>query len=83
LKRKDGKFEANFTADVFSKLSTLNISFQGNIILGIMKIILPKCFKNMKHRGKIDRSIVNIIKSITKTLESWKGLSDRQHSHGT
>jgi hypothetical protein len=76
-KRKDSKYEANFTSDIFSKLNNMNINVQGNIIMKIMEIILPKCFREMKHKGAIGREMVSIIKTITKTLVSWKGLQDK------
>jgi hypothetical protein len=69
-KKKDGKYEANFTADVFSKLNNLGIDIQGEIALDIIKMVLPRCFKNMHHKGRIPKKVISIIKSIAQSFEA-------------
>jgi hypothetical protein len=76
-KRKDGKFEASFTSDIYSKLLNMNFEPDGNKVLDMVKLCLPKCYLNMRHKGALPRELVGIIKKIVKSFESWKLLTKK------
>jgi hypothetical protein len=69
-KRKDNKYEANFTADIYSKLINLGHEPDGQILLELVKLCIPRCYLNMRHKGVIPREMVGIIKRIVKSFES-------------
>jgi hypothetical protein len=75
--KEDGKFEANFTSDIYSKLLNINFEPDGNIVLGLMKVCLPRCYMNMRHKGAMPRELVGIIKKIVKSFEDWKLLTTK------
>lgn len=80
-KRKDDKMEMNFTSDIYSKLTSLNLVVSRSTVKVLLKIILPKCLKTMKHKGTVPNEkhkgtepneIISIVKTIVKAMQTGK-----------
>lgn len=76
-KRKDGRIEVNFTADAYSKLTNMGVVFDPPTFRSIISYIIRPCMRNMKHKGAVSRDLVNMIKSVVKTMETWKLQADK------
>jgi hypothetical protein len=76
-KRSDGKY-ISFTREIYSKLGNVGIYVSGSDLLAVLKYAAPKCIKAMKHKTVIPRDIVNLLKAIVKTIETWKTDSKRE-----
>jgi hypothetical protein len=75
-KRKDKKYEGNFTSEVYSKMVNLGIDVKVPILKKILNIVTKPCLSTMRHKGISLVEMISQTKGITRPIKTWQALED-------